>query len=165
MTQFWISGPPLAAELGDIQYPDARASRIAEVRGEWWSINAKYDWQPCRPYRLRLAAQESEPGGSTWYAAWVIDVDGETQTLVGRMLVPDAWGGLSSPTSTWSNRIGWSMLDTCDEIEAVSTLFGAPSTTSGLATLREHSFGALPACPNTRIETFDSAVRQRIGGP
>jgi hypothetical protein len=164
MTQFWISGPPLAAELGDIPYPDARASRIAEVRGDWWSINAKYDWQPCRPYRLRLAAQESEQGGSTWYAAWITDVESETQTLVGRMLVPDEWGGLSSPTSTWSNRIGWSMLDTCDEIEPVSTLFGAPVTASGPATLLDHRFGALPACSNTRIETFPSAVRQRIGG-
>ena len=165
MAQFWISGPPLAAELGDIPYPDARTYLTMEVRGEWWSINARYDWELCRPYRLRLAALSAGTGGSTWYGAWVIDVENATETLLGRMLVPDAWGGLTSPTSTWSNRIGWSSLTSCGDVEPVSVLFGAPTVADGAATLAGHRFGALPACPNTRIEDFDTAVRQRIGGP
>ena len=165
LAQFWISGPPLAAELGDIPYPNARAYLAQEVRGEWWSINAIYEWEACRPYRLRLAELEPGASGSTWYGAWVIDVVAATETLLGRMLVPDAWGGLTSPTSTWSNRIGWGMLEACEDVEPVSVIFGAPTNPSGAATSWEHRFGALPACPNTRIEDFETAVRQRIGGP
>jgi len=60
MAQFWISGPPLAAELGDIVSPDARAFQTFQVGTEWWSIDARYEWQPCRTYRLRLAVESTD---------------------------------------------------------------------------------------------------------
>jgi hypothetical protein len=164
MAQFWISGPPLEAELGDIAYPDARAYLDMEARSQWWAINARYEWQACRAYRFRFSALAPEPNrAATWYGAWVIDVDAATETSLGRMLVPDAWGGLTSPTTIWSNRFGWRVLDSCDDIEAVSTWFGAPATSSGAGVLLGHRFGALEACANTRIDVLDGAVRQRIG--
>jgi hypothetical protein len=83
----------------------------------------------------------------------------------------DSWAGGETKRQTLSGgsrrplvRFGSVRFGSCDALEPVSTLFGAPVTANGAGTLLEHRFGALEACPNTRIETFANAVRQRIGG-
>jgi hypothetical protein len=163
IAQFWASGPPLEAELGDIPYPDARAYLSFEVGSEWWTINALYDWQACRTYRLRLAPDGVEAGRGTWYAGSIIDTQTLDETLLGRMLLSDAQGAPTTPVSTWSNRIGWAPLVACSNIEPASAIFGVPEADGLRSSSRRHRFAEPLSCDNTRFVDFEGGVRQAFG--
>jgi hypothetical protein len=165
MTQFWIGGPPLRAELGAIAYPEARVYLQTEVGIEWWTINARYDWQACRAYRFRVTREETDPGGGRWYAARIRDTETGEETLIGRILTPETWGTLAAPTRSWTNRIGWAPLGSCDAPEPASALFGVPSANGGALepTSKVHRFAAPALCPSSRFTDFPNAVRQEVG--
>lgn len=163
IAQFWISGPPLEAELADILYPDARAYLSLEAGSQWWTINALYEWQPCRTYRFRLAPDGTEAGRGTWYVGSLVDTVTLDETVLGRMLVPDAQGALTTPVSTWSNRIGWAPLLTCSDIEPASAIFGVPAADGERSPSHSHRFAEPASCDNTRFVDFEGGVRQAIG--
>ena len=165
IVQFWISGPPLEAELVDIPYPDARTFQTAQAGSDWWTINARYDWTVCRAYRLKVLPETSEPGVGVWYGGWIVDTETGTETQIGRMLVPAAWGRLTAPASSWTNRIGWTPLGTCADAEPVAAIFGVPLV-DGVrpeSVSPTNRFSAPPACPDTRFDDFPDAVRQEVG--
>jgi hypothetical protein len=164
IVQFWIEGPPLRAELGDIAYPDARTALETQRGVDWWTINARYDWQACRVYRFRLTREEAETTGGRWYAARVLDTESGVETLIGRILTPEAWGRLAAPIRSWINRIGWSPLGSCDAPQAASAIFGVPTANGGALepTAKMHRFGT-PLCPTSRFTDFPNAVRQEVG--
>ncbi|HEX6763898.1 MAG TPA: hypothetical protein VF103_00435 [Polyangiaceae bacterium] len=165
IVQFWMNGPPIRAELGDIAYPDARAYLDTQVGVQWWTINARYDWQTCRAYRFSLTREETEPTGGRWYAARVRDTVTGAETLIGRILAPEVWGRLTTPTRSWTNRIGWNLPATCDGPEAAAALFGRPAANGGALepTGKMHRFAVPPLCPSSRFTDFPNAVRQEVG--
>jgi hypothetical protein len=164
IAQFWIEGPPIRAELGSIAFPDARVSVETQVGVQWLTINARYDWQACRAYRFTVTREEAEPSGGRWYAARIRDAETGAETLIGRILTPEAWGRLAAPTRSWTNRIGWGPVGTCAVPEATSVIFGAPVANGGTLepSSRTPRF-AMPLCPSSRITDFPSAVRQEVG--
>ncbi|HEU5073286.1 MAG TPA: hypothetical protein VFU02_03920, partial [Polyangiaceae bacterium] len=78
---FWLSA--LDAELGDIPSPDARVGTYTVFGIEYLTIHARFAWEVCRTYRFRIAPHSSEADGSTWYGAWIVDVDAGVETLLG----------------------------------------------------------------------------------
>jgi hypothetical protein len=113
-----------------------------------------------------LTREETEPGGGRWYAARIRDTETGAETLIGRILTPEAWGRLAAPTRSWTNRIGWAPLVTCASPEPVSALFGTPSANGGSLepSSRTPRFAAPPLCPSSRFTDFPNAVRQEVGG-
>jgi hypothetical protein len=165
IVQFWISGPPIRAELGDIPAPDARTSIETQVGLEWWTINARYEFETCRTYRFSVAREETEPTGGRWYAGRILDTETGAETLIGRILVQEVWGRFAAPIRSWTNRIGWTPATTCDVPEPAAAIFGVPTANGGsvVPTLRNNRFAMPPLCPSSRITNFPNAVRQEIG--
>jgi hypothetical protein len=164
---FWIAAPaPMRAELGDIPYPDARTYLQNELGTTWWTIHARYDWQPCRSYRLRIGPESRAESGAVWFGAWVHDPVTELETFMGRMLLPENWGLLSPFTSQRTSPIirlpGPS---SCNEPNPSSVLFSEPSGNGGsvLPSLRNHRFASPPRCATSRFTDFEYAVRQELG--
>jgi hypothetical protein len=165
MAVFWMARPSIRAELGDVAYPNARTAIALEVGIEWWTINVRYDWQACRTYRFRVGLESIDPSGDVWYGAWIRDTQTGVETFLGRVLVPAAWGKLSSPSSVWSNRIGWAPLANCAMMEPAAVLFGAPTANGGTLSpsSRENRFAAPFGCPSSRFTDFPEAVRHELG--
>jgi hypothetical protein len=166
MAVFWIGGPPVRAELGDFA-PGASRTFFETERGQnWWSINALYDVVPCRTYHLRVAREGQEANGDIWYGAWVRDVATSVEKFLGRILVPAAWGQLSTQSSVFTNRIGWSKPSSCAAVEYVSARFGTPSAD---ATMKPFSkaprFGTPINCPTSRISDLGDWVRHELAVP
>jgi hypothetical protein len=166
MAVFWISSAPLRAELGDIVYPDGRTHLSFENGSDWWTINVIYEWQVCRVYRLRVGRQATEPNGQIWYGTWVRDTVTNVETFIGRILVPAAWGQLSTESSMWSNRIGHTPVTSCSVPEPASAVFGTPTGNQGTVTplLPPENRFALPLrCASSRFTKFPDAVRHELG--
>jgi hypothetical protein len=164
---FWIAAPaPIRAELGDIPYPDARTYLQNELGTTWWTIHARYDWQPCRSYRLRIGPESRDESGAVWFGAWIYDPVTELETFIGRMLLPESWGLLSPFTSQRTIPIirlpGPS---SCDEPNSSSVLFSEPRANAGLVlpSLRNHRFASPPRCATSRFTDFEYAVRHELG--
>jgi hypothetical protein len=164
---FWIAAPaPMRAELGDIPYPDARTYLDTELGTTWWTIHARYDWQPCRSYRLRIGPESKDENGTVWFGAWIYDPVTQIETFVGRMLLPENWGLLSPFTSQRTmpiNRLPGP--SSCDEPNASSVLFSEPRGNGGtvLPTLRNDRFASPARCATSRFTDFEYAVRQELG--
>lgn len=167
MLVFWMSSHPLRAELGDVAYPNARKYLKIDANGEWWTIHALYDWQVCRTYRLRVARHSTEANGDIWYGAWVLDTVTNVELFFGRILVPAAWGQISTTTQMWSNRIGFTELRSCSELEPVSAIFGYPTANSGTVHPGppQNRFESPPSCGSSRFTDFPDEVRQELGVP
>jgi hypothetical protein len=164
MVVFWISSSPLDAELGDIDYPDARTDVEVDSRSEWRTIHARYDWDPCTSYHLRVARDPVPDAAGVWYGAFIRADDDDQETFLGRILVPAAWGSLRS-SSMWSNRVGYSLLGSCRDIEPASALFGIPTADGGTLSpiARVNRFEAPQRCATSRFTVFPGGVRQELG--
>ncbi len=167
MAVFWVGGSPLRAELGDIQYPNARAYLEQKMGSGWWTLHARYEWSICQNYRLRVARQSTEATGDIWYGATVRDEVTGVDTFIGRVLVPAAWGQLSTAGSTWIDRIGRGTLTTCNDIEYSSGTFLTPSAANGTLSPTSHSnrFEMPGSCPNARFTELPEGVRHEVGVP
>lgn len=163
----WIAAPaPMRAELGDIAYPDARTYLDNELGTTWWTIHARYDWQPCRSYRLRIGPESRSETGAVWFGAWIYDPVTEIETFLGRMLLPENWGLLSPFTSQRTMPIiRLSPPTSCDEPDASSVLFSEPSGNGGTVfpSLRNHRFASPARCATSRFTNFEYAVRHELG--
>jgi hypothetical protein len=164
---FWIAAPaPMRAELGDIAYPNARTYLQNDLGSTWWTIHARYDWQPCRSYRLRIGPESRTETGSVWFGAWVYDPVTEVETFIGRMLLPENWGLLSPFTSQRTSPIIRLMGPTsCDEPSPSSVLFSEPTGNGGriFPRLRNDRFASPANCGTSRFTDFEYAVRQELG--
>ena len=156
----------MRAELGDIAYPDARTYLDDELGSTWWTIHARYEWQPCRSYRLRIGPESRNETGSLWFGAWIYDPVSDIETLIGRMLLPANWELLSPFTSQRTMPIPRLTPPTsCDEPDASSVLFSEPSGNGGTVfpSLRNHRFASPARCATSRFTNFEYAVRQELG--
>jgi hypothetical protein len=136
-----------------------------ERGSEWWTINAKLELEVCVRYRLRVAQVATEATGDIWYGAFVAEAGGGEETFVGRILVPAAWGELRETTSNWSKRVGFSLVDMCDDPERASAIFFEPTGNNGSLrpTGPENRFEDPTSCASSRFTLFPGAVRQEIG--
>lgn len=166
MFVFWISPNPLRAELGDVPSPLARTATTVDAT-TWLTIHAKYAWQPCKSYFIRVGQHAVEPSGAVWYGAWIREGTSSTETFVGRILVPGTWGKIADKSSAFSNRIGWGPAKECGAHEYASAYFGLPTANGG--TVRPTSFsdrfGDPLRCPTSRMTEFSDGVRHELGLP
>jgi hypothetical protein len=164
MAVFWLSGPPLDAELGDIAYPDARVAPITANGVSWMTIHARFPWEVCHVYRFRVAPESSDAQGNTWYGGWIEDTTSGVTTFMGRMLL-EAGSGLISPFG--SSRVEPIEYGppTCNEPIPASAMFSAPSGNDGTVhpMLRTNRFGSPLRCPTSRFTDFEGAVRHELG--
>jgi hypothetical protein len=162
MVVFWLSGPPLAAELGDIPEPDARVAPISVSGLDWMTIHAKFKIEECHTYRFRIGLESTEEDGSMWYGAWVTDVTANEVTFLGRMLLPSDSGLLSTFTSSRTIQIFFSPTQ-CSQLYTASALFGAPVSDSGdVASNVSNYFSPPYGCRRSYIAAFDDVVRHEV---
>lgn len=165
MAVFWLSGPPLEAELGDIDYPDARIADIAASGVNYTTIHAKFDWQPCRVYRFRIDQESVDADGNVWYGAWIEDLEAVNETFLGRMLLPEDAGAFTSFSVSKTLPIEFREPDTC-MVPQASALYGIPHTVGGgnYAAVGKNAFNQDQlACQSSRFTQFPGAVRHEQG--
>lgn len=161
MLVFWLSGPPLAAELGDIPFPDARVAATPAAGLNWQTIHAKYDLQECHTYRFRIGVESTTEEG-VWYGAWVTDTTTEERLFLGRMLLPNDSGLLSTFSSSRTEQIIFPA-STCSDLHSASALFGAPVSDSGAVASHEADHFAPPfGCRRSLIADFGDIVRHEM---
>lgn len=160
MAVFWLSGPPLAAELGNID--EARVADERAVGLDWKTIHAKFDWQVCHTYRFRVDIESTEPNGNMWYGAWITDETTGEVKFLGRMLLPSDSGLLSTLTSTRTSPIRYAPTG-CDQLYGASAIFGAPVAADGQVAERvaNHFFQPF-GCRYSFIADYDGAVRHEM---
>jgi hypothetical protein len=170
MAVYWIAGPPTDAELGDITAPgQARKAVVTQGNVQWMTIHAKFDWTACDAYHLRLAKDSTADDGDVWYGAWILDKTTEVETFLGRILVPAAWGQLSSLSTTITTRIDLAAtappVVTCTDPEPASGIFGTPTGDDGQVLPIGHiNRFAVPArCGTSRFTELPEGIRQEIG--
>jgi hypothetical protein len=162
---FWISGANLPAELGnDITPPDSRTAQEFQMGVAWTSIHAKFDWQTCKRYRFRLALDGTDDNGDLWYGAWLTDPDDGQRMFLGRMLVPVAWGQLSTSSSMWTNRILGGLAN-CSVIQPVVGVWSKPLGNDGALEPLSYNtrFETPTKCGSSRFTDFPGAIRQELG--
>jgi hypothetical protein len=166
MVVFWLSGPPLDAELGDIPFPDARVATESAVGLDWQTIHAKFDWQVCHTYRFRVDIESTEANGNMWYGAWITDETDSVVTFLGRMLMPQDVGLLSTLSSTRTSPIRFGITTSCDQLYQTSAIFGAPTSVDGQRSVRvaDHFFQPY-GCRQSLIADYDDAVRHQLSVP
>jgi hypothetical protein len=164
MAVFWLSGPPLDAELGDIPYPDARVAPITANGVSWMTIHARFAWEVCHVYRFRVAPESSDAEGNTWYGGWIEDTTSGVTTFMGRMLLEAGSGLISAFGSSRVEPIEYGP-PTCNEPIPASAMFSAPSGNDGTVhpMLRMNRFGSPLSCPTSRFTNFEGAVRHELG--
>nr|PZN18681.1 MAG: hypothetical protein DIU78_22415 [Pseudomonadota bacterium] len=164
MAVFWLSGPPLDAELGDIAYPDARVAPITAGGVSYLTIHARFDWRACHVYRFRVAPESTVSDG-VWYGAWIYDLTDDVETFLGRMLLP-ADTGLFAPASYSRtqpiNR--WEPM-ACGQRQPGSAIFGTPrSVEEGITPmLHTNRFVAPFRCTVSQFTEFPGGVRHELG--
>lgn len=164
MAVFWLSGPPLDAELGDIAFPDARVAPTTANGVSWLTIHARFAWEACHVYRFRVAPESTDPSGNVWYGGWIDDTTTGEITLLGRMLVPSDSGSITPFTVS---RVSPIVFDarTCAVPSPTTAVFGAPRGNGGVVTSSHTNRFESPArCATSRFTNFgDAAVRHQIG--
>lgn len=163
MAVFWLSGPPLAGELGDIAYPDARVAPMTASGAQWLTIHARLEWQECHVYRFRVAPHSEDEEGNVWYGAWITDVTDDVETFLGRMLLPTDTGALVPFSTSRTAPIDFGALR-CDEPDPVSAMFGAPFSEQDGWQARHGTtrFSSRRRCPTSRFTYFERAVRHEL---
>lgn len=165
MAVFWVSGPPLSGELGDIAYPDARVASATVAGVSFLTIHARFEWQACRVYRLRVGPDETESDGSTWYRASIEDMSAGTETSLGRLLLPADVGQFSPFSVSRTMPIDFRDNAACDAQAPSSVVFGAPSAEDdGIrASLATSRFVEPLRCTSSRLTELPGAVRHELG--
>ena len=165
MALFWVSSQR-TAELGDVQGEDARVLVLTTRGVAWTTINAKFEWNPCTVYRLRVARDGTAPSGDVWYGAWVEDRTTTVVTKIGRIGIPADWGQISRLSTTLTTRIDDKPppVTTCDQPEPASAIFGTPSGNDGqLLPTPSNRFASPLRCPSSRFTVLPEGVRHEIG--
>jgi len=165
MAVFWMGGS-LPAELGDIEYPDARVMGVTARGTDWTTVHAKYEWSACTVYRLRLAKDGTDASGNVWYGAWIEDRSSLVLTKIGRIAVPPEWGQFSRLSTTLTTRVDDKppAVTSCDQPEPASAIFGTPSGNENqLWPVGSPRFQSPLRCPSSRFTDLPEGVRHEIG--
>jgi hypothetical protein len=167
MLLFWIGGPPERAELGDIPAPDSR-STIETSRGLLWlNIHAKYDLRTCVSYRLRVGRESIDQiTRDVWYGAWILDMETDIETFVGRILVPVEWGRLNILTTQWTSGIDYPRgAVPCDQAEPASVFFRTPTANGGMVRPTSHTnrWDDPARCATSRFTELPGGIRHELG--
>jgi hypothetical protein len=167
MALLWVLGAA-EGEVGDIPFPDARAAVVSTGSFDWMTVHARFEWEACHLYHLKLAKQSVSADGDDWYGFWIEDRTLDVETFIGRVLVPATSGPFSSLTTSFTTRIddapGAPVL-TCADPEPASGIFGLPSANEGDVRPLGHKnrFNVPARCASSRFTDLDSGVRQEIG--
>jgi hypothetical protein len=163
MAVFWLSGPPMAAELGDIPFPEARVAETSAAGADWLTIHARFAWQECHVYRIRFGPESTNPEGNTWYGLWILDTTEGNELFLGRMLLPPDVGLLSPFSSSRTTPIEFGPSTTCEVTVPVSAIFGTPVSGDGLTPTRHtNRFESMLRCSSSRFTDFVDAVRHEL---
>jgi hypothetical protein len=165
MVLIWVSGPPVAAELGDVPFPEARTWLEAARSVEWWTIHAKVNLEPCVTYSVRFGQESTATTGDVWYGGWLRDGSTGVETFVGRILVPATWGPLAGFTTEITQRIDYDPPVSCSEPEPSSALYSTPTANGGLMRPTNHSnrFDSQLRCATSRFTELPGGVRHELG--
>jgi hypothetical protein len=163
MAVFWLGGPPLAGELGDIAYPDARVAPATVAGVGFLTIHARFDWEACHVYRFRFGPHATEADGNIWYGATIEDVSSGVETFLGRMLLPADVGLLAPFSTSRTIPIEFGELEACDSAPPGSAVFEAPYADGEQASLSAHRFVEPLRCTTSRFSAFPGAVRHELG--
>lgn len=163
MAAFWLAGPPLAMELGDIPHPQARTAIQVAAGATWGTIHALFEWQTCHVYVLRVGPESTDEAGNTWYGAWIADETDGTNTFLGRMLVPADTGLLSPFVRTYTSPIDHVEPQSCEVSQYSSAIFGAPRDDHGNRAQWSSNAFVAQRCATSRFSMFDGAVRHELG--
>ncbi|HLV64279.1 MAG TPA: hypothetical protein VKY73_00635 [Polyangiaceae bacterium] len=166
MAVFWLSGPPLDAELGDIAYPDARIAPISAAGVSYLTIHARFEWQACHVYRFRIAPESTASTG-VWYGAWIEDVTDGVETFLGRMLLPADTGLLAPFSISRTQPINRWEPSACGQRQPGSAVFGTPRSVEDGVTPIFHTnrFVAPLRCTISQFTEFPGGVRHELGLP
>jgi hypothetical protein len=78
-------------------------------------------------WRLETTAAGTE------YGAWIMDTDTGDETMIGTIMVPNTWGGISSNVVLFSEWYGGEF-PSCRSMPRSNVLFGIPTADAGDAT-------------------------------
>jgi hypothetical protein len=167
MALLWIGGAS-DGEVGDIPFPDARAAFVNKGGVDWMTLHAKFEWERCHLYHLKLARHSVSETGDNWYGFWIEDRTTNVETFIGRVLVPGSAGPILSLTTSFTNRIDdapGALVLTCQDPEPASGIFGTPTANDGqiVPTARRDRFAEPTRCSSSRFTNLDNAVRQEMG--
>lgn len=121
--------------------------------GEGWSVRVPFEWAPGETYTLSIERADAAAG--TW---WKATIDG---TAIGRIRVPDGWGGLAETSIMWTERYA-GPLSTCADIRHASAVFGTPSS-RGVEPRTHRNHLSMPVgCPGSSVADVIDAGRRSV---
>lgn len=162
MAVLWLSGTPLASELGDIPYPDARIAPAIAGGLTWVTIHALFPWEECHVYQFHLRLESTEADGAMWYGAWINDLTDGQELLLGRVLLPADSGLLSRQVISRTSPIARAA-SSCAQLEPSSAIFGAPTAGDEQAAHADSRFSEPLGCVPSSVGLFPGAVRHEFG--
>jgi len=172
MVVFWVGGGANRnAELGDIKGPNARTLVVSARGTDWMTIHARYEWQACNVYHLRIEQDDTDANGDIWYGAWIEDRTNHVTTFLGRISVPAEWGQFSQLSTSITTRIDdkpGAPVVNCSVPEYASAIFGTPTANDGQVvpmTPPTTMFIDPPRCPTSRYTNLATGVRHEIAVP
>jgi len=128
--------------------------------GVGWSCRIPYRWEAGRVYRLRVATDRRG-----WWDASVADIAAGTTSWIGRIRVPEDWGGLGEWSVMWTEFYGAS-LSRCQDLAHSRVVFGTPVADDGAIVPDSHGNHYNDGtCDTSNIELVDRGVRHEIGIP
>jgi hypothetical protein len=76
--------------------------------GEGWSVRIPFDWEENVTYTLRVweLSNSNAPNEDEWWGAWVINLDTNEETYIGRIKIPGSWNWLDSWSVSWVEYFG-----------------------------------------------------------
>ena len=127
--------------------------------GVGWSCRIPYLWEAGRAYRLRISTER--PG---WWDASVTDVAAATTSWIGRIQVPDDWGGLGEWSVMWTEHYG-GPVSRCQDLAHSRVVFGIPVADGAISPDTHGNHYNDGTCDTSNVELVDGGVRQEIGIP
>lgn len=79
--------------------------------GEGYSCRINYNWVLGRKYMYRV-----EQVAPSWWGAWIKDTVTGTEDAIGKIQVPNSWGGLTQTSVVWTEYFGGVKFQNCNEI-------------------------------------------------
>lgn len=130
--------------------------------GVGYTARISYNWQPNKTYRLRVSRVSGDSSG-TWWGAW-IGQKGGSESFVGKIKVPAAWGKLENNSVMWSERYAGT-LNSCKDIAFSGVKFTEPTANSGkIKPISWNSYLANTInCPGSYSVKLSNGARQWMG--
>jgi len=95
-----------------------------------------YNWVTGRAYRLRIWANGTDSQGE-WWEGWVQDTVTGTDTYIGRIRVPTAWGWLTTGSVSFTEYFG-PQVNLCSQFPWAKAQFDFPTANAGTVQISSH---------------------------